>query len=87
MAWHEMMREVRRHFDAVVPQAADAAAFAFWALVRGRAGIAASKATLVGPTVGLRDAIRALLVGFDNLGKVESPIPEKVRAAAAAKSK
>lgn len=73
-AWYAVFREVRGEVEALLPDAMDAAMFAYWALVRGRAELARGPTKVAGPTDGLADAVRALLLGYRQLGTVASPL-------------
>lgn len=77
-AWFTLWEAVYADFVELVPRSAEAAAFAFWALVHGRAELARGPAMLAGPTAGLEDAVAALLDGFERMGRVPSPLPPHV---------
>lgn len=74
-AWMAPWSLVRAPVAEVVPKAADAAAFALWALLHGRLGLATGAARAAEPEAGLEQAIRALLAGYEHLGRVRSPLP------------
>ena len=73
--WNDLFTLVRAVVAAVLPRSADAATFAFWALLHGRLELASGPARAVSADVGLDDEVRALLAGFDVIGKVASPLP------------
>jgi AcrR family transcriptional regulator len=79
-AWLELWAHVRAQVETMLPDAADAAAFAFWALTHGRAELARGPARMAGPTMGLDVAVRALVLGFEQLGTVDSPLPDYIRS-------
>ena len=74
-AWQDVLNEMRDEFATLLPEATSAAAYAYWALIRGRAEFARRPTSLGSPTAGLEEAVRALLIGFRQLGKVASPFP------------
>jgi AcrR family transcriptional regulator len=74
-AWRSVVQQVRSEVATLVPDAASAAAFAYWALIRGRAELARRPTSVGAPTAGLKEAVRALLLGFKQLGRVDSPFP------------
>ena len=73
--WMRLWVTVRDLVAIAVPDAADAAAFALWALLDGRVDLASGAARLAAADAGLDDAVRALLVGFREAGPVASPLP------------
>ncbi len=73
-AWFAVLRLVIDEVEVLLPDASAAAAFAYWALIRGRAELARGPTNLGEPTAGLQDAVRALLLGFRQLGTVPSPL-------------
>ncbi|MEO0602220.1 MAG: TetR/AcrR family transcriptional regulator, partial [Myxococcota bacterium] len=77
--WRTLWLEVRQTVADVTPEAIDAAGFAFWALVHGRAELARGPARLAAPSEGLADAVRALAAGFVAMGEVASPLPPGIR--------
>jgi len=77
--WRALWLEVRETVATVTPDAVDAAGFAYWALVHGRAELARGPAPLAAPTAGLELAVRALLDGFAGRGVAPSPLPEGIR--------
>lgn len=83
-AWLRLWTDVRAQFEALLPDATDAAGFAFWALVHGRAELARGPARMASPTAGLDEAVRALVLGFKQMGAVESPLPATIRRAMSA---
>jgi AcrR family transcriptional regulator len=78
-AWLQLWADVRGQVETMLPAAADAAAFAFWALAHGRAELARGPARMAEPTAGLEEAVRALVLGFAEMGCVASPLPESIR--------
>ncbi len=72
--WSDVLGEVHR----LLPRSSAAAAFAFWSLIHGRAELALGPASLAEPTAGLDAAIEALLLGFAQLGDVQSPLPTQI---------
>ncbi|MEN0068370.1 MAG: TetR/AcrR family transcriptional regulator [Myxococcota bacterium] len=77
--WRTLWHEVRDTVAEVVPDAIDAAGFAVWGLVHGRAELARGPARHAAPTEGLAQAIRALVEGFQGMGVVPSPLPPGIR--------
>jgi AcrR family transcriptional regulator len=75
LLWDDVNACVRR----AVPEAADAAAFALWALLHGRIELAAGPAYGSGADAGLDDAVNALLRGYRAISPVTSPLPALVR--------
>jgi AcrR family transcriptional regulator len=78
VAWRAVVQEVRKEVAVVLPDATSAAAFAYWAFIRGRAELARRQTSVGAPTAGLKEAVRALLLGYKHLGKVKSPFPRQV---------
>lgn len=78
--WRDLFRLVHTAISAVLPHAADSATFAFWALLHGRMELARGPARAVSADVGLEDAVRALMTGFDAIGPVASPLPPHLTA-------
>ena len=76
--WLRVWDVVQSAVATAVPDAADAAAFALWALLHGRIHLATTAAPGVKPDVGLDLAVRALLEGFAAMGHVPSPIPKSI---------
>jgi hypothetical protein len=62
-----------------VPDAADAAAFALWALLHGRIELAAGPAYGAATDTGLDEAVHALLTGYRAISPVASPLPAHAR--------
>ena len=73
--WVALWVSVRSVVADAVPASPDAAAFALWALIHGRVSLASGPARMASATVGLADAVRALITGFGATGPVESPVP------------
>ncbi len=73
-AWFSVIREVRREMEALLPEAIVASTFAYMALLRGRAEMARGPTKTADPTDGLADAVRALVLGYQQLGPVASPL-------------
>lgn len=80
-AWLRLWLDVCDRIQPVLPNAVDAAAFAFWSLVHGRAELLRGPARHLDPTAGLAVAVTALIEGFAHRGPVPSPLPAKVRRA------
>lgn len=78
-AWRSVLREVRNEVVALLPDASSAAALAYWALIRGRAELARRPTSFAAPTAGLSHAVKALILGFRQMGKVPSPFQEDVK--------
>ena len=76
--WLSLWAVVQDEVAAIVPGAADAAAFALWALVHGRVQLAAGPARTVSAEAGLDDAVRALLTGFEVAAPIPSPLPPEL---------
>lgn len=79
--WRTLWLEVREVVATVTPEAVDAAGFAYWAVIHGRAELARGPAPLAAPTEGLAVAVRAVMKGFADLGAVPSPLPPAIRDA------
>ena len=76
--WLAVWTDVLRLTVSVVPRSAEAAAFAFWALVHGRVELARGPARLAAPDAGLDDAVRALILGFQTGASMPNPLPPHV---------
>lgn len=76
--WNALWIECLRLFAQLVPDAPEAAGFAFWALVHGRAELARGPAAMAAPTAGLDKAVEALIEGYRSLSPVPSPLPAHV---------
>lgn len=78
-AWMQLWDEVNACVREAVPDAADAAAFALWALLHGRVELAAGPAHGAAIDAGLDEAVDALLRGFRSISPVASPLPPHAR--------
>ncbi|MEM1246904.1 MAG: TetR/AcrR family transcriptional regulator [Acidobacteriota bacterium] len=78
-AWTAVWVDVHACVRRAVPESGDAAAFALWAFLHGRVGLAQSAARLAEATAGLDDAVRCLLEGFRARSPVPSPVPPHAR--------
>jgi len=81
-AWKEWRNVWLQLYDSVakcLPRAADAAGFALWAYLHGRAELAAGAARGATPKAGVEDAVLAMIAGFEAYSPVKSPLPEGIR--------
>ena len=78
-AWLGPWRLIRRAVEPLVPLAAAAAGIALIALLHGRIDLARGPLRAAAPTDGLEGSVRALLVGFEKLGPVDGPTPQRGR--------
>lgn len=74
-AWEECWAVVVEAVAAAVPDAAEACGFALWSMLHGRADLTKGPTSSVDPTVGLEDAVLALVAGFRSAGIISSPLP------------
>lgn len=81
--WLALWEHLLERFAQVLPENTNAACFAFWALIHGRAELARGPARHSTPTAGLADAVRALIAGYRTLGAVPDPVPPQLRRLAA----
>jgi AcrR family transcriptional regulator len=78
-AWMLLWDEVNACVRRAVPDAADAAAFALWALLHGRIELAAGPAYGAAIGAGLDQAVDAMLTGYRSISPVASPLPPHAR--------
>ncbi len=76
-AWNSLWVSVLEIVAAVVPQATEAAGFALWGMLHGRIDLTRGPTSSVDPAVGVADAVRALVAGFQSAGQLESPLPRR----------
>jgi AcrR family transcriptional regulator len=76
--WLTLWKCVREAVASVLPNSTDAAAFALWSQMHGRAELARGPTKMAAPDAGLRSAVLALVEGYRILGTVESPLPEQI---------
>lgn len=78
-AWTALWTWIHGKVSAAAPGAEDAAAFAFWAFVHGRAELERGPAKLADKDAGLKDAVKALITGFRQCAPVDSPLPDHAK--------
>jgi AcrR family transcriptional regulator len=76
-SWLGLWRCLREAVASVLPNAADAAAFALWGQMHGRAELARGPTRMAVPDAGLESAVLALAEGYRALGTVASPLPKQ----------
>jgi len=76
--WSALWRCLRDAVASVLPNATEAAAFALWSQMHGRAELARGPTRMAAPDAGLRSAVLALIQGYRALGTVPSPLPKRI---------
>jgi AcrR family transcriptional regulator len=75
--WSALWTCLREAVASVLPNAPEAAAFALWSQMHGRAELARGPTRMAAPDAGLRSAVLALVEGYRVLGTVASPLPKR----------
>jgi AcrR family transcriptional regulator len=76
--WSALWICLREAVASVLPNATEAAAFALWSQMHGRAELARGPTRMAAPDAGLSSAVLALVEGYRVLGTVASPLPERI---------
>lgn len=76
--WRNVWLHLHRQVEKCVPQAADAAGFAIWSYLHGRIELSTGAAIRAKPKAGVKDAVLAMLAGFEAHSPVNSPLPTDI---------